>query len=82
MARVAYVIERDLSTLPEALDELLGRDSLAAARHEYRSYCLGEGLGAEAPNGFFQEVERILNSASPQRSSPSPGASKPKQKTA
>jgi hypothetical protein len=25
MARVAYVIESDLSTLPKALDELLGR---------------------------------------------------------
>jgi hypothetical protein len=81
MARVAYVIERDLSTLPAALDELLGRDSLAAARHEYRSYCLGEALGAEAPNGFFREVERILDSASPQRSSSS-ATSKPKQKTA
>ena len=28
MARVAYVIERDMSTLPTALDELLGPDSL------------------------------------------------------
>jgi CDP-Glycerol:Poly(glycerophosphate) glycerophosphotransferase len=82
MARVAYVIERDLSTLPEALDELLGRDSLAVARHEYRSYCVGEALGAEAPNGFFREVERILDSASPQRSSSSSPTSKPKQKTA
>jgi hypothetical protein len=81
MARVAYVIERDLSTLPEALDELLERDSLAAARHEYRSYCLGAALGAEAPNGFIREVERILDSASPQRSSSS-STSKPKQKTA
>jgi hypothetical protein len=81
MARVAYVIERDLSTLPDALDELLEHDSLAAARREYRSYCLGEALGAEAPNGFLREVERILQSASPQRSSSSP-TSKPKQKTA
>jgi CDP-Glycerol:Poly(glycerophosphate) glycerophosphotransferase len=81
MARVAYVIERDLSTLPEALDELFGRDSLAAARHEYRSYCLGQALGAEAPNGFLREVERILDSASPQGPSSRP-TSKPKQKTA
>lgn len=68
-ARVAYVIERDLSTLPAALDELLGPDSLAAARREYRSYCLGNALGADAPKGFFQEVERILDSASLRESS-------------
>jgi len=81
MARVAYVIEPDMSTLPEALDELLERDSLAAARREYRGYCLGEALGPAAPNGFFSEVERILDSASPQRSS-SDATTKPKQRTA
>jgi hypothetical protein len=81
MARVAYVIEKDLSTLPKALDELLERDSLAAARREYRSYCLGEALGIEAPNGFFREVEKILDSAGPQRSSANT-ASKRKQRTA
>jgi CDP-glycerol glycerophosphotransferase (TagB/SpsB family) len=81
MARVAYVIQRDLSTLPAALDELLGPDSLAGTRREYRRYCLGDTLGAEAPTRFFQEVERILDSASPQRSS-SKTASTPKRKTA
>jgi CDP-Glycerol:Poly(glycerophosphate) glycerophosphotransferase len=65
MARVAYVIEPDLSTLPEALDELLGPDSLAAARRAYRRYCLGDALGAEAPKGFLREVERILDTATP-----------------
>jgi CDP-Glycerol:Poly(glycerophosphate) glycerophosphotransferase len=81
IAQVAYVIERDLSTLPEALDELLERDSLAAARREYRRYCLGDALGAEAPNSFLREVETILDSASPKRSSSNP-TSKPKQRTA
>jgi CDP-glycerol glycerophosphotransferase (TagB/SpsB family) len=81
IARVAYVIEPDLSTLHEALDELLGPDSLAAARREYRRYCLGDALGPEAANGFFAEVERILDSAAPQRSS-SNGTSKPRQRTA
>jgi hypothetical protein len=81
MARVAYVIQRDLSTLPAALDELLGPDSLAAPRREYRRYCLGDALGAEAPTRFFREVERILDSASPQRSS-SKTASTPKRKSA
>ena len=81
MARVAYVIESDLSTLPEALDELLGPDSLAAARREYRSYCLGEALGAEAPTGFLHEVERILDSGRLQRSAANT-TRKPKQRTA
>jgi CDP-glycerol glycerophosphotransferase (TagB/SpsB family) len=81
MARVCYVVERDLSTLAAALDELLGPDSLAEARREYRSYCLGDALGAEAPNGFLREVERILDSASPPRST-SNAASTPKQNTA
>jgi hypothetical protein len=79
MARVAYVIERDLSTLPAALDELLGPDSLAAPRREYRTYCLGNALGADAPKGFLTEVERILDSASPAESS-SDTTSKPKQR--
>jgi hypothetical protein len=66
-ARVAYVIESDLSTLPEALDELLGRDSLADARRAYRSYCLGDALGAAAPLPFLREVERILDGGPPER---------------
>jgi CDP-glycerol glycerophosphotransferase (TagB/SpsB family) len=78
MARVAYVIESDLSTLPEVLDELLGPDSLAEQRRSYRSYCLGEALGAEAPLPFFREVEKILDSASPQRSSTTTGKQKQK----
>ena len=79
MARVAYIIERDLSTLPAALDELLGPDSLAAARREYRTYCLGNALGADAPKSFLREVERILDSASPRESS-ADTTSKPKQR--
>ena len=81
MARVAYVIEPDLSTLPAALDEVLGPDSLASARRDYRRYCLGDALGAEAPNGFLREVERILASAPP-RDSSSDTTSTPKQRTA
>lgn len=61
MARVAYVIESDLSTLPKALDELLGPDSLAAERRAYRSYCLGDALGSDAPVPFLREVEQILD---------------------
>ena len=69
MARVAYVIERDLSTLPEVLDELLGPDPLASARRAYRSYCLGDALGSEAPLPFLREVERILDGGPPVRRS-------------
>jgi CDP-Glycerol:Poly(glycerophosphate) glycerophosphotransferase len=79
MARVAYVIERDLSTLSAALDELLGPDSLAAARREYRTYCLGSALGADAPKGFLREVKKILDSASARKSSVDT-TSKPKQR--
>lgn len=68
MARVAYVIERDLSTLPEVLDELLGPDPLANARRGYRSYCLGDALGSEAPLPFLREVERILDGGPVRRS--------------
>ena len=67
MARVAYVIERDLSTLPAALDELLGPDSLGEARRAYRSYCLGDALGPEAPMPFLREVDRILDGPQPER---------------
>jgi CDP-Glycerol:Poly(glycerophosphate) glycerophosphotransferase len=67
MARVAYVIERDLSTLPQALDELLGPDSLADKRHAYRSYCLGDVRGPEASKPFLREVERILDGDPPAR---------------
>jgi CDP-Glycerol:Poly(glycerophosphate) glycerophosphotransferase len=66
-ARVAYVIERDLSTLPHALDELLGADSLAKARRAYRSDCIGDALGSEAPLPFLHEVYRILDGPRPER---------------
>jgi hypothetical protein len=67
MARVSYIIERDLSTLPQALDELLGPDSLAEARHAYRSDCVGDALGPEAPLPFIREVDRILDGPRPER---------------
>ncbi len=82
MARVAYVIEHDLSTLPSALDELLGPDSLAEARRDYRSYCLGDALGVEAPSGFLQEVERILDGPPPLRRSSDAASTPQQQRTA
>ena len=53
MARVAYVIETDLSTLDDAVDALLGADPLAEKRQAYRIYCLGEQVGEHAADGFL-----------------------------
>ena len=60
-ARAAYVIEKDLSTLDESLDAMLGDDPMRAAREEYRRYCLGDHLGAHAADGFVQASLAILD---------------------
>ena len=54
MARVAYVIEPDLSTLDEALDHLHGDDPLAEKRLAYRAYCLGDNIGPHAADEFLR----------------------------
>jgi CDP-glycerol glycerophosphotransferase (TagB/SpsB family) len=54
MARVAYVIEPDLSTLDEALDHLHGDDPLAEQRLAYRTYCLGDKIGPHAADEFLR----------------------------
>ena len=63
MARVAYVIESDLSTLDETLDALLGSgaDSLAPHRRAYRTYCLGEWLGSDAPKEFLRVAGDLVS---------------------
>ncbi len=61
MARVAYVIEPDLSTLGRVLDELHGTDTLAERRRAYRTYCLGEQLGPDAPAEFLRVAGAIVN---------------------
>lgn len=53
-ARVAYVIEKDLSTLPTVLDQLHGEDTLAAARRSYRRYCMGDHVGPQAAEPFLR----------------------------
>jgi hypothetical protein len=60
MGRISYVIEKDLSTLDSALDDLLGADPLAEQRRVYRRYCLGDHLGAEAPQEFLRVAGRIV----------------------
>lgn len=60
MARVAYVIEKDLSTLDGALSDLLGADPLAEERRAYRRYCLGDKLGAHAADEFLRVAGALV----------------------
>jgi hypothetical protein len=61
MARVSYVIEKDLSTLDQALDSLFGDDPLAEQRRAYRSHCLGDRLGAHAADDFLRIAGEIVD---------------------
>ena len=60
MARVAYVIEKDLSTLDAALARLLGDDPLAEQRRAYRRHCLGDQLGSQAADEFLRVAGDIV----------------------
>ncbi|GAA1827233.1 CDP-glycerol glycerophosphotransferase family protein [Microlunatus capsulatus] len=60
MARVSYVIEKDLSTLDAALDHLLGDDPLRERRLAYRHHCLGDHLGARAADEFLRVAGAIV----------------------
>jgi len=60
IARVCYVIEKDLSTLDAALDQLHGEDPLASERQAYRRYCLGDEVGPRAASKFLQVAGEIV----------------------
>lgn len=60
MARVSYVIEKDLSTLDTALGHLLGDDPLRDRRLAYRHHCLGDHLGEHAADGFLRVAGAIV----------------------
>ena len=62
-ARVAYVIERDLSTVATVLDHLLGDDPLRADRLAYRSFCLGPSVGAGAADDFLRVASELVTGA-------------------
>ena len=64
MARVSYVIEKDLSTLGTALDHLLGNDTLREKRLAYRHHCLGEHLGPRAAEEFLRVAGEIVRGGS------------------
>lgn len=61
MARVAYVIEKDLSTLDDALSDLLGADPLAEQRRAYRRHCLGDHLGPQAAEEFLRVAGELVS---------------------
>ena len=75
MARVAYVIEKDLSTLDEALDHLHGDDPLAERRRAYRRHCLGDRLGPHAADEFLRVAGRLVTGRPV--SAVEPGATRP-----
>lgn len=60
VAETAYVILGDLSNLDEALDDLLFRDPLAAAREERRRYILGDLTGEESADAFAAYVRTLV----------------------
>jgi hypothetical protein len=61
MARVAYVIEPDLSTLEDVLDHLHGDDPLAEKRLAYRTYCLGDSIGPHAADTFLRVAGELVS---------------------
>jgi hypothetical protein len=65
MARVAYVIEKDLSTLDWAIDSLFGDDPLEEKRRAYRVYCLGERIGEHAAEGFLEAARCVIEGRRP-----------------
>ncbi len=68
-AQVAYVIEKDLSTLTPALDGLLGADPLAVKRAERRRYCLGDVIGPQAAEPFVEASLAIIDGVPAAKSS-------------
>jgi len=73
MARVAYVIEKDLSTLATALDGLHGDDPLAGERRAYRRHCLGDHLGPAAVEEFLRVAGAIVSGAPQQQDASAAG---------
>ena len=71
MARVAYVIEKDLSTLEFAVDSLFGEDPLVEKRRAYRVYCLGEWVGEQAAEGFLEAARCVIEGRRPVKTSTS-----------
>ncbi|TJY67422.1 hypothetical protein E4J89_15180 [Arthrobacter sp. CAU 1506] len=68
-AQVAYVIEKDLSTLTPALEGLLGADPLAAKRADRRRYCLGDIIGPQAAEPFVEASLAIIDGVAAAKSS-------------
>jgi len=60
VARAAYVVERDLSNLENALDALLVTDPLREERDRVRVHTLGDFDGNEAHDEFVAQVKALV----------------------
>ncbi|GAA1430838.1 hypothetical protein GCM10009616_16470 [Microlunatus lacustris] len=60
-ARSAYVLLEDLSNLAEVVDDLLGRDPLAAVRAETREYYLGDFPVERYADGFLDAARDVID---------------------
>ncbi|WP_269303349.1 CDP-glycerol glycerophosphotransferase family protein [Aeromicrobium sp. HA] len=61
VAAGAYVVDRDLTGLPEVLDEMLHRDPLAERRRELKVRVLGEFEGDESARAFAAWVHEMAH---------------------
>lgn len=64
VAETGYVILGDLTNLDEALDDMLGPDTLAATRSERKRYVLGDFIGQESAEAFARFVREVTGHAS------------------
>jgi hypothetical protein len=60
LARAGYRIAPDAGNLPAVLDDLLGRDPLAATRRELRAYYLGDLPAGRSAEAFLAEARGCL----------------------
>ncbi|GAA2234884.1 CDP-glycerol glycerophosphotransferase family protein [Rarobacter faecitabidus] len=61
LAHVAYVIEKDLSTLDQVIDDLTGDDPKRPQRLRFRAVCMGESLGIHATEPFIAESLHLID---------------------
>jgi CDP-Glycerol:Poly(glycerophosphate) glycerophosphotransferase len=71
-SRSAYVIEWDLSTLDDALDDMLGDDPLSAIRPERRDYYLGGYENGESARVFISYLQSLAADRTPTVTPPKP----------
>lgn len=60
-SKASYVIQEDLSNIDEALDQLLGSDSLREAREDMRRYYLGDFDAASYADSFLGTARGMID---------------------